>query len=62
MQEPSTAQRVTVENVNMPLMAMIGLVIKFWIASTLAGPLVCVSVGIGIMVFQSIFSVSLGTR
>jgi VIT1/CCC1 family predicted Fe2+/Mn2+ transporter len=62
MQESQPTQRVTVENVNMPLGAMIGLVIKFWIASALAGPIVCVLTGISIMIFQSIFSVSIGTK
>jgi small-conductance mechanosensitive channel len=42
------ARRVTIENVNMPFTALVGLVIKFWLATLIASLVVLASAWIGI--------------
>jgi len=46
---PSEVQRVTIENANMPFTAMVGLVIKFWLATAMAALVVFVS---GVILFM----------
>jgi hypothetical protein len=46
--------RVTIENVNMPFTAMVGLVIKFWLATIMAAIVLVVLGGIGFVMALAI--------